>query len=117
MNDLGPGSLKEHSVEKKSVVEHPAQATGKKLAEEHPARTEDAKQSAASGRSHPRRRSRRPFHAGVAAGSQSGSEPSPNRRPASTVSRPSTPEITDSTLGIADRQSDRRPSTLEFAAE
>ncbi|RZR73063.1 hypothetical protein BHM03_00019672 [Ensete ventricosum] len=31
--------------------------------------------------------------------------------------RPSTPEIVDSPPGIADRRSDRRPSTLEFAAE
>ncbi|RWW00698.1 hypothetical protein BHE74_00027871 [Ensete ventricosum] len=28
---------------------------------------------------------------------------------------PSTPEITDSMLGITDPRSDRRPSTLEFA--
>ncbi|RZS21135.1 hypothetical protein BHM03_00053728 [Ensete ventricosum] len=31
--------------------------------------------------------------------------------------RPSTPEIADSPPGIADRRSDRRPSTLEFTAE
>ncbi|RWW39531.1 hypothetical protein BHE74_00055126 [Ensete ventricosum] len=31
--------------------------------------------------------------------------------------RPSTPEIVDSPPGIADRRSDRLPSTLEFAAE
>ncbi|RRT38227.1 hypothetical protein B296_00042775 [Ensete ventricosum] len=31
--------------------------------------------------------------------------------------RPSTPEIADSPPGIADRRSDRRPSTLEFIAE
>ncbi|RRT39687.1 hypothetical protein B296_00044700, partial [Ensete ventricosum] len=31
--------------------------------------------------------------------------------------RPSTPEIADSSPGIADRRSDRRPSTLEFVAE
>ncbi|RZS25802.1 hypothetical protein BHM03_00059058 [Ensete ventricosum] len=30
--------------------------------------------------------------------------------------RPSTPEIADSPPRIADRRSDRRPSTLEFAA-
>ncbi|RZR93325.1 hypothetical protein BHM03_00021796, partial [Ensete ventricosum] len=30
---------------------------------------------------------------------------------------PSTPEIADSPPGIADRRSDRRPSTLEFTAE
>ncbi|RZS20098.1 hypothetical protein BHM03_00052573, partial [Ensete ventricosum] len=60
------------------AVKQPAQASGKKPAEGHPAGTEDAKQS----------RSRRPFHARVAAGSQSDSEPSPNRSVASTVSRP-----------------------------
>ncbi|RRT31324.1 hypothetical protein B296_00057501, partial [Ensete ventricosum] len=38
------------------AVKQPAQATGKKPAEEHLTGTEDAKQSATSGRSHPWRR-------------------------------------------------------------
>ncbi|RWW37304.1 hypothetical protein BHE74_00057607, partial [Ensete ventricosum] len=106
--------------EGRSAVKQSAQAAGKKPAEEHPAGTEDAKQSAA----------RRPFHAGVAAGSRAAVNPAPIAgqlppflalesvpRLGEKSRRPSTPEIADSRPGIADRRSDRRPSTLVFAAE
>ncbi|RZS27418.1 hypothetical protein BHM03_00060870, partial [Ensete ventricosum] len=110
------------------AVKQPAQDAGKKPAEEHPAGTVDAKQSATYGRSHPwpvalstlelpqdRRAAVSP--APIAA------QPPPFLalesvpRLGEKRCRPSMPEIADSTPGIADRRSDRRPSTLEFTAE
>ncbi|RWW36521.1 hypothetical protein BHE74_00058449, partial [Ensete ventricosum] len=123
--------------EGRSAVKQQAQAAGKKPAKEHPAGTEDAKQS----RSHPWRRSRRPFPSiAEAAVALSTLELPQDRRatvnPAPIAAQPppflalesvprlgeksrhpSMPEIADSPPGIADCRSDRWPSTLEFTAE
>ncbi|RZS25478.1 hypothetical protein BHM03_00058682, partial [Ensete ventricosum] len=127
--------------EGRSAVKQPAQVAGKKPTEEHPAGTEDAKQSAASGRSHP-------WHAVVAlstpiaeaAVALSTLELTQDRRAAVNPApiatqpppflalesvprlgeksrRPSMPEIAYSPPGIADLRSNRQPSTLEFTAE
>ncbi|RWW13485.1 hypothetical protein GW17_00022788 [Ensete ventricosum] len=114
--------------EGRSAVKQPAQATGKKLAEEHPAGTEDVKQSAASGRSHPWLVALSTLelpqdHRATVNLAPIAVQPPPFLalesvpRLGEKSCRPSTPEIADSMPGIADRKSDCRPSILEFAAE
>ncbi|RZS29186.1 hypothetical protein BHM03_00062877, partial [Ensete ventricosum] len=93
--------------EGRSAVKQPAQAAGKKPAEEHPAGTEDAKQSAAAAVNLAPIATQLPPFLTLESIPRLGEK----------SRRPSTPEIANSRPGIADRRSDCRPSTLVFAVK